>query len=90
MTGIYPDKLKVAKVVQIFKKEDKLQLKNYRPISVLPVISKLFENVMLTQLVEYFTTNNLLSSQHNGFRSNRWTDGLMDRWTDGQKYQKYE
>ena len=52
-TGIYPDKLKVAKVVPIFKKEDKLQLKNYRPISALPVISKIFENVMLTQLVEY-------------------------------------
>ena len=63
MTGIYPDKLKVAKVVPIFKKEDKLQLKIYRPISVLPVISKIFENVMLTQLVEYFTTNNLLSCQ---------------------------
>ena len=42
MTGIYPDKLKVAKVVPIFKKENKLQLKNYRPISVLPVISKIF------------------------------------------------
>ena len=83
MTGIYPDKLKVAKVVPIFKKEDKLQLKNYRPISVLPVISKIFENVMLTQLVEYFTTNNLLSSQQYGFRSNRSTDfaalELMDR-----------
>ena len=34
MTGIYPDKLKVAKVVPVFKKEDKLQFKNYRPISV--------------------------------------------------------
>ena len=83
VTGIYPDKLKVAKVVPIFKKEDKLQLKNYRPISVLPVISKIFENVMLTQLVEYFTTNNLLSSQQYGFRSNRSTDlaalELMDR-----------
>ena len=83
MTGIYPDSLKVAKVVPIFKKEDKLQLKNYRPISVLPVISKIFENVMLTQLVEYFTTNNLLSSQQYGFRSNRSTDlaalELMDR-----------
>ena len=39
-TGIYHDKLKVAKVVPIFKKEDKLQLKNYRTFSVLPVISK--------------------------------------------------
>ena len=82
-TGIYPDKLKVAKVVPIFQKEDKLQLKNYRLISVLHVISKIFENVMLTQLVEYFTTNNLLSSQQYGFRSNRSTDlaalELMDR-----------
>ena len=81
--AIYPDKLKVAKVVPIFKKEDKLQLKNYRPISVLPVISKIFQNVMLTQLVEYYTTNNLLSSQQYGFRSNRSTDlaalELMDR-----------
>ena len=42
-TGIYPDKLKVAKVVPVFKKEDKLQLKNYRPVSVSPVISKIFE-----------------------------------------------
>ena len=81
--GIYPDKLKVAKVVPVFKKEDKLQLKSYRPISVLPVISKIFENVMLTQLVEYYTTNNLLSIQQYGFRSNRSTDHaaleLMDR-----------
>ena len=80
---IYPDKLKVAKVVPIFKKEDKLQLKNYRLISVLPVISKIFENVMFTQLVKYFTNNNLLSSQQYGFRSNRSTDlaalEVMDR-----------
>ena len=77
----YISKLKVAKVVPIFKKEDKLQLKNYIPISVLPVISKIFENVMFTQLVE--CTNNLLSSQQYGFRSNRSTDlaalELMDR-----------
>ena len=80
---MYHDKLKVAKVVPIFKKEEKLQLKNCRPISVLPEISKIFENVMLTQLVEYFTTSNLLSSQQYGFRSNRSTDlaalELMDR-----------
>ena len=51
--------------------------------SVLPVISKIFENVMHTQLLEYFTDNNLLSSQQYGFRSNRSTElaalELMDR-----------
>ena len=72
-SGIYPDKLKVAKVAPIFKKKDKLQLKNYITISVLPVISKIFENVMLTQLVEYFTSNNLLSNKQYGIRSNQST-----------------
>ena len=50
---------------------------------MLPVISKIFENVMHTQLIEYFTDNNLLSSQQYGFRSNRSTElaalELMDR-----------
>ena len=50
---------------------------------MLPVISKIFKNVMHTQLIEYFTGNNLLSSQQYGFRSNRSTDlaalELMDR-----------
>ena len=83
VTGSFPENLKLAKVVPIFKKDDKSQIKNYRPISVLPVISKIFENVMHTQLIEYFTDNNLLSSQQYGFRSNRSTElaalELMDR-----------
>ena len=71
LTGSFPENLKLAKVVPIFKKDDESQIKNYHPISVLPVISKIFENVMHTQLIEYFTDNNLLSSEHYGFRSNR-------------------
>ena len=57
--------------------------KNYRPISVLPIISKLFENVMQTQLIEYFTSHNLLASQQYRFRSNGSTElaalELIDR-----------
>ena len=82
-TGIFPDQLKVAKVVPIFKKNIQTDVKNYRPISVLPTISKIFENVMQTQLMEYFTSHNLLASQQYGFRSNRSTEiatlELMDR-----------
>ena len=82
-TGSYPENLKLAKVIPIFKKNDKLEINNYRPISVLQVISKVFENVMHTQLLEYFTENNLLSSQQYGFRPNRSTElatlELMDR-----------
>ena len=54
-TGSYPENLKLAKVIPIFRKSDKMEINNYRPISVLPVISKVLENVMHTQLLEYFT-----------------------------------
>ena len=82
-TGIFPNQLKIAKVVPIFKKNVQTDVKNYRPISVLPTISKIFENVLQTQLMEYFTSHNLLASQQYGFRSNRSTElatlELMDR-----------
>ena len=82
-TGCYPDNLKLAKVIPIFKKNDKLKINNYRPISVLPVISKIFENVMHTQLLEYFTESTLLFTQQYIFCPNQSTElatlELMDR-----------
>ena len=82
-SGIFPDKLKVAKVTPIFKKGDKQIITNYRPISVLPVISKIFETVIHEQLSEYFVTNNLFSPQKYGFRKNLSTElaalELLDR-----------
>ena len=57
-------------------------IKNYRLISVLPTISKLFENAMQTQLMEYFTSHNLLASQQYGFRSNRSTELAALEWTE--------
>ena len=82
-TGIFTENLKIAKVVPIYKKDDQSQIKNYRPISVLPVISKIFENAMHSQLMEYFTSHKLLSNLQYGFRPNRSTElatlELMDR-----------
>ena len=69
-SGIFPDKLKIAKVTPIFKKGDKQIITNHRPISVLPVISKNFETVIHEQLSEYFVTNNLFSPQQYGSRKN--------------------
>ena len=50
-------------------------MNNYRPISVLPALSKVFEKVMHRQITDYFNTNNLFSPQQYGFRSSL----LMDR-----------
>ena len=58
-TGIFPDKLKLAKVIPVFKKGDSTKLDNYRPISILPVISKIFERTIFDQLYIHFTHNNL-------------------------------
>ena len=46
-------------------------MKNYRPISILPVVSKIIENVMHTQLTDYFTLNKLFTSQQYGYRQGR-------------------
>ena len=59
-TGIFPDALKISKVILLYKKDDKQSFSNYRPISLLPSISKIFEKVILIQLTEYLNNNNIL------------------------------
>ena len=60
LTGVFPDKLKIAKVIPIHKKDDKTQLENYRPISILPAISKVIERVIFDQMHDYFTPTNYI------------------------------
>ena len=67
-TGIFPDAFKVSKVTPIFKKGDCSLMSNYRPISLLPTISKIFERVIHDQMYEYFNEFNLLAEQQYGFR----------------------
>ena len=49
-TGIFPDLCKIAKVVPLFKKDNELLCENYRPISLLPIFSKIFEKVVYTHV----------------------------------------
>ena len=53
-TGIFPDKLKIAKLIPIYKKGDPQLFENYRPISLLPTISKVLEKIIHKQLSSYF------------------------------------
>ena len=73
-TGIFSDKLKIAKVIPLFKKGDSTLIENYRPISLLPVISKIFERVIFNQMNDYFTLNNLFYDKQYGFRKYHSTE----------------
>ena len=81
-TGIFPDKLKVAKVVPVFKKDDPHQPGNYRPISLLPAISKIFEKVVYKQVYDYMSKNNLLYKSQYGFRERHSTELAAMEVTD--------
>ena len=67
-SGIFPDDWKSAKVAPIYKKNEKNDPCNYRPISVIPIIAKVLERLILNQVYEYFSTNDLLSKCQSGFR----------------------
>ena len=73
-TGIFPDQLKIAKVIPIYKKNDKNLFNNYRPISILPVISKIFEKVIYQQIYEHMEKLKLLFEFQYGFRRGHSTE----------------
>ena len=72
--GIFPEALKIAKITPIFKSDDKTKLSNYRPISVLPVFSKVLERIMYNRVYKYLCENNLLYKKQFGFQSNHSTE----------------
>ena len=65
-----PDSLKNAKIIPLYKKGNINSITNYRPISLLPTLSKVFERVIFNQLYLYLDHNNLLSEEQYGFRAN--------------------
>lgn len=67
--GNFPDSLKIAKVTPIYKSGATTDPGNYRPISVLPVLSKILERILYTRLEKHLTSINFLSDRQYGFRS---------------------
>ena len=65
--GKFPKIWKKANVVPVHKKEDKMLVKNYRPISLLPIFGKMFERVIYNSLFNYFQSNILFTPFQSGF-----------------------
>ena len=76
-SGIVPDNLKIAKIVPIFKAKETHLVKNYRPISLLPVISKILERVVHQNLFSFLNTNKILFPNQYGFRKNHSTTNAV-------------
>ena len=77
MLSKFPEQCKIAKIKPIFKKSSKLEAVNYRPISLLPLISKIFEKCIHDQLQMYLTNFDIIYKLQSGFRSDFSTDTCL-------------
>ena len=76
---IFPDSLQIAKVIPIFKQGSRSLCDNYRPISVLPALNKVFEKCIYNQLISHFSSENIIPPTQYGFKPGSTTiDCLVD------------
>ncbi len=82
VTGVFPTPWKHALVIPVFKKGDVRDQANYRPISLLPIISKVLEKVFTNQLTQFLESNKLLSTFQHGFRPKLSAETALTYVTD--------
>ena len=73
-TGIFPDKMKLAKVIAIYKSSNSSHFSNYRPISLLPTFSKILERVTYNRLYDFILKHNILNTSQYGFQKGLSTE----------------
>ena len=82
MTGVFPPVLKTAKLVPVFKKDSKLDYRNYRPISLLSNIEKILEKLMYKRLYTFLNNNNFIFNLQFGFRQQYSTSHALINITE--------
>ena len=82
VSGIFPDDWKCARVTPLFKEGEPSDLNNYRPISVISVIAKVFERIVYDQLYNFLTNEDIISNYQSGFRSLHSTATALLEATD--------
>ena len=73
MNGIFPDRMKIARVIPLFKNGDVKEFSNYRPVSILPQFSKILEKVFHNRLMSFINDKQILNNSQFGFRKNMST-----------------
>ena len=81
-TATVPDEWKHARVVCIHKNGDKTAMDNYRPLSILPIVSKILERVIQKQMVQYLEETEQLSQFQCGFRKHHSTHDVVTYFKD--------
>ena len=87
----FPDQLKCAELSPLYKKEDNLNKKNFRPVSILTGISELYESVVNDQLLEFFSRlfNDLIGAFRNGYSCQSLLVKCIDNWKSALDKQQY-
>lgn len=81
-TGKFPDIFKISLIKPVHKAGDSCTINNFRPISILPALSKILERLMNKQLVSFLNSNNIISPQQFGFRSGKSTNDAVFELTN--------
>jgi hypothetical protein len=81
-TGIFPDIMKKAKIRPLFKEEDKQNLHNYRPTSILPAFSKILEILIYNRLLSFLMKHDILTNVQHGFMVNESTETASHSFTE--------
>lgn len=76
-TGIFPNSLKRSIITPVFKSGERHDINNYRPISVLPALSKILEKILNNRLIKYLTKFNIISQSQFGFRQGISTEDAV-------------
>ena len=88
--GIIPDRLKVSKIIPVYKKKSPPNFENYRPISLLPFFSKILEKVVHKRLYSHLQINDILIPEQFGFRENLSTSMGVLNIANARYHKPYE